>query len=72
MIGVIQRMLALEPEKRLDVRSFMDSEYFGEITFRSLMYLTGLIEKEDSTKIQFLKGLYQGLKFSYIAYLFFI
>jgi hypothetical protein len=56
----LQRVLVLDVDRRIDAKMFTETEYFGEISFRALLYLNEILEKEETQKVQFLKGLLQG------------
>ena len=60
-VAALQRLLTLDADRRLDAKMFTETEYFGEISFRALLYLNGILEKEETQKVQFLKGLLQGI-----------
>jgi len=57
----LQNLLQVEGSARTGIRTFCDSDYFSDVVVKCLRYLEKLLEKEVSSRIQFLKKLPQVL-----------
>ncbi|CAD7958230.1 unnamed protein product [Amoebophrya sp. A120] len=56
LVSILCGMLAPNPEHRIDISAFLQSEFFQDIHIKALRFLETLSEKDDAQKAQFLKG----------------
>jgi SCY1-like protein 2 len=57
----LEQLLVVDPSKRLSAASFLQSEFFSDLTIRVLHYISHILEKDDRSKADFFKGLLTAL-----------
>ncbi|EPT32102.1 SCY kinase-related protein (incomplete catalytic triad) [Toxoplasma gondii ME49] len=56
LIALLSSMLSPDPSQRPSIEQFLQSPFFQDMNMRALRFLESLHEKDESQKIQFLKG----------------
>lgn len=51
-------MVTVNPKSRIDAKQFIGSEYFNDISIQSIVFLSTLLEIDNSKKAAFFKGFF--------------
>ncbi|ETO21674.1 hypothetical protein RFI_15528, partial [Reticulomyxa filosa] len=57
LVDGLRGLLQIEAGQRTDIKSFCSCKYFADTVLRVLLYLEKLLEKEEASRIAFLKNL---------------
>jgi len=57
LYNILLSSLTMDPNQRSTIDTFLNSEFFHDLNIKALRFLEALNEKEDSQRLQFLRGL---------------